>query len=249
MNFLQLKLIFDSFSRSSFLVAISARTLQDGANESAESLQQTASERPISRAFSSNSLPPRHLWSHVHRLLPQLSCIHKRHDRDGIISNYFRGNRNANAFGISVCFRLRTINLHAALEISAILNADPSRCNIADHRAILLNLDSVASMKIALDLAVDNDFACGDFGIQLSGASYGQPSALKRDRTLNFAIDLQIFFARDLALNREGCPQGRHIARRRTIRAHRSGCVERSGWRFRPMRRRCARWFRLRLLC
>src|ERR1700704_3131555 len=34
MNFLQLKLIFDSFSRSSFLVAISASTLQDGTNES-----------------------------------------------------------------------------------------------------------------------------------------------------------------------------------------------------------------------
>jgi len=38
-----LKLIFDSFSRSSFLVAISASTLQDGANESAESLQQPIS--------------------------------------------------------------------------------------------------------------------------------------------------------------------------------------------------------------
>ena len=34
MNFSQLKLIFDSFSRSSFLVAISASTLQAGANES-----------------------------------------------------------------------------------------------------------------------------------------------------------------------------------------------------------------------
>ena len=37
MNFLQLKLILDSFSRSSFVVAISASTLQDGANESPES--------------------------------------------------------------------------------------------------------------------------------------------------------------------------------------------------------------------
>jgi len=35
------------------------------------------------------------------------------------------------------------------------------------------------SMKIARDLSVDNDLACGDFGIQLSGASYGQPSALE----------------------------------------------------------------------
>src|SRR5260370_37283018 len=125
--------------------------------------------------------------STIPRSLPQLSCIHKRHDRDGIISNYFSGNRNANAFGISVCFRLGTINLHAALEISAILNTDPSRCNIAEHRALLLNLDSVASMKIARDLSVDNDFACGEVAIQLSGASYSQPSALERDRTLNFA--------------------------------------------------------------
>jgi hypothetical protein len=110
---------------------------------------------------------------HVHRLLPRLSRIHKRHDRDRIISNYFSGDWNANAFGISVGLRLGTINLDAALEISAILNTDPNRCNIAEHRAILLNLDSVASTKIARDLAVDYDFACGDFGIQLSGASDG----------------------------------------------------------------------------
>src|SRR6267143_6327908 len=104
----------------------------------------------------SNGLPPRHLLSHVHRLLPQLSCIHKRHDRDGIISNYFSGNWNTDAFGISAGSRFGMINLDAALEISAILNTDSNRYNIAEHRAILLNLDSVASMKIARDLAVDD---------------------------------------------------------------------------------------------
>jgi hypothetical protein len=57
----------------------------------------------------------------------------KGRDRDRIISNYFSSNWNANAFGIGVGSWLGTINLHVALEISAILNTDPSRCNIADH--------------------------------------------------------------------------------------------------------------------
>jgi hypothetical protein len=43
---LQLKLILDSFNRSSFLVAISASTLQDGTNESPERLTASRVEAP-----------------------------------------------------------------------------------------------------------------------------------------------------------------------------------------------------------
>ena len=96
----------------------------------------------------------------------------KRREQDRVISNYFNSNLNTDGFGIGVGLWFGTINLHAPFEISTILNADPSRCNIAAHRAILLDLDSVTSTKIARQLTVDNDFACGDIGIQLSGASY-----------------------------------------------------------------------------
>jgi len=45
MDFLQLKLIFESFSRSSCFVATSASALQDGANESPEGLTANAKDR------------------------------------------------------------------------------------------------------------------------------------------------------------------------------------------------------------
>jgi len=47
MNFLQLKLIFDSFSRLSCFVATSPSASQDGANESAESLTASVNEASL----------------------------------------------------------------------------------------------------------------------------------------------------------------------------------------------------------
>jgi len=166
--------------------------------------------------LSSRTLRVRYAAAKVsHPCMYPAHAFSKRRDRDRIFSNYFSSKRSANTFGIGLGLWFGTINLHAPLEISAILNTDPSRCDIAAHRATPFNLDSVASTKIARQLTVHNDFTCSDVGIQLSGASYGQPSALKRDRTTNFAVDLQIFFACDRALNREGCPE----QRRRAIRA------------------------------
>src|SRR4029077_18263198 len=98
--------------------------------------------------------------------------LSKRRGRNRAFSNYFSSNWNANAFGIIVDLCFVTINLHAPLEISAIFNTNPSRCQLAAHRAIFLDLDSVTSTKIARQLTVDNDFACGDIGMQLSGTSY-----------------------------------------------------------------------------
>jgi hypothetical protein len=100
------------------------------------------------------------------------SSLSDRRDQDSVILNYFNSNLNTEAFGIGVGSWFGTINLHAPFEISTILNADPSRCNVAAHRTILLDLDSVTRTKISRQLTVDNDFASGDIGIQLSSPSY-----------------------------------------------------------------------------
>jgi len=69
-------------------------------------------------------------------------------------------------------------------------------------------------MKIARDLAVDNDFACGDS----NSTQRDRPTVslrLKRDRTLNFAIICKSSSLVILPSIVRVCPRHAHIARRR----------------------------------
>ena len=65
------------------------------------------------------------------------------------------------------CRTRRAIDLDRAFEVRAVLNHDARGGQIADHRAILLDFDAVAGAQIALDAAVDDDFARHHVGGQL----------------------------------------------------------------------------------
>src|ERR1700726_1938338 len=75
--------------------------------------------------------------------------------------------------------RLRAIDLDTPLEIGAVLNADSPRYNVADHPAVLLDLDAVARVQIAGGIAVDDHFGGINFRIQLSGAPHCKAVAAK----------------------------------------------------------------------
>src|SRR6267143_7047661 len=66
---------------------------------------------------------------------------------------------------ISSGLGLGRVDLDTALEMGAILDANPRRGNVAGDRAIRLHVDAVARMDIADDLAVDDDFAGVNLGI------------------------------------------------------------------------------------
>ena len=78
---------------------------------------------------------------------------------------------------LSLNRRVGALDLDVTLEIGAFLDADARRRNIADHLAVLLDLDAVARAEIAGGIAVDDHFARGNFGIQLGRAPHREPVA------------------------------------------------------------------------
>ena len=100
--------------------------------------------------------------------------------------------------------RLGALDLDVSLKISAVLDADSRRRNIANHLAIPLDLDAIARAEIAGGIAVDDHFARGNFRIQIGRAPYGQPVASKRNVPLDLAINLQVFVARDFTFHHNG---------------------------------------------
>src|SRR6266568_1439704 len=124
--------------------------------------------------------------------------------------------------------RLGWIDLDAALEVGAVLDADPRRRNISDDGAILLDVDATACMEIAHDFAVNNHLARVDFGNEIGSRAYGQFMAAKRNGPFDLAVDLQIFGAGDMTLDLQACPQARSTARGRATKARGRGCAD---WR------------------
>ena len=101
--------------------------------------------------------------------------------------------------------RLRAgpVDFDASLENGAVFDADARRLDIADHRAVLLDFNAIGGIDIAGDFAEDDQFARGNFGIQDAAAADGKAVATDGDRSFDLAIDLQIFFGADAALNFE----------------------------------------------
>lgn len=88
------------------------------------------------------------------------------------------------------------VDLDAALEVRAVLDADARRGNVADDRAIFLNIDAGARLNMAHDFAVDDRFARVDFGMQLGGRAYGQFMTAQRNWAIHFPVNLQVFGGR-----------------------------------------------------
>src|SRR6266571_2868993 len=120
--------------------------------------------------------------------------------------------------------RLGRIDLDAALEVGAVLDADPRGRNVSNDGAILLDVDAAACVEIADDFAVNNHLARVDFGNEIGSRAYGQFMAAKRNGPFDFAVDLQIFGAGDMTLDLQACPQARGTA----TKARGRGCAD---WR------------------
>src|SRR6266851_5160387 len=121
--------------------------------------------------------------------------------------------------------RLGWVDLDAALEVGAVLDADPRRRNISDDGAILLDVDATACMEIAHDFAVNNHLARVDFRNEIGSRAHGQFMAAKRNGPFDFAVDLQIFGAGDMTLDLQACPQARSTARGRLLRRGAEGAL------------------------
>src|SRR5258705_1070180 len=97
--------------------------------------------------------------------------------------------------------RFGGVDLDATFELRSVFNADTRRGNVADDRAIALDVDTVASVHIADHFSVDDNFARVDLRSELRRGSDGESVAAQRDGSIYFSIDLQIFGAGDVSLD------------------------------------------------
>jgi len=93
------------------------------------------------------------------------------------------------------------VDFDAALEVSAVLNADAGREDIADDGAFLLDVHTAADVNVAHDFSGDDQFAGMNFRIETSGGTDRQFVALQRNGTVDLAINLQGLGARELTLD------------------------------------------------
>ena len=93
--------------------------------------------------------------------------------------------------------------------MGAVLDADARRINVADDRAVLLDVDAAAGVHIADDFAVSDDVPRMNFGSKLGRRTDGQFMALERDGAIDDAVDLQVFRAGDLTLDLDACADAR----------------------------------------
>jgi len=96
---------------------------------------------------------------------------------------------------------LGRVDFDAALEMSAVLDADARGGNIADHGAIGFDVNAVASVEIADDFTVDHYFTSANFGIEHGVWTYGELMAVQRDGAVHFAVNLQVISAGELTLD------------------------------------------------
>src|ERR1700735_4089603 len=64
------------------------------------------------------------------------------------------------------------VNLDRALKVCAVLDHDPRRSEVADHRPVLLNLDAIARSQIPFYIAVYHDFAGDNVCRHFSARTY-----------------------------------------------------------------------------
>ena len=105
------------------------------------------------------------------------------------------------------------VNLDRALKVRAVLDHDPRGRQIADHRAILLDLDAVARSQIPLHVAVDHDFAGDDICRHFSARADCQFAVFQLNQPFDCAVDVQVLIAGDFALDVQSRTEPRNAAR------------------------------------
>jgi len=113
-------------------------------------------------------------------------------------------NRRGLAFGL--------LDVDAALEESAILDADARGRDIAGQSALGANVHAIRGRDIAAHLAQDHNLAGGDAGGDLAVSAYGYAVTGQIDAALDLAVDKQRLGAGDLALDDQTLPDGGLIA-------------------------------------
>ncbi len=104
------------------------------------------------------------------------------------------------------------VDLDAAFEMGAVLDADSRRGNIAGDRAVLSNVHAAACMDVPDHFAGDDHFACVNFGIELGGGADDQFMAAQRDRAIHLPVNLQIFIASNLPFDLNASAETRRAA-------------------------------------
>src|SRR5580700_2441666 len=99
------------------------------------------------------------------------------------------------------------VDFDAALEMSAIFDADASGGNVADDRAVGLDVDAVAGIEVADDFAKHDHFAGMNLGIEHGRGADGELMAIERDGAVHLAVNLQIFRAGELTLDMQARTQ------------------------------------------
>lgn len=106
------------------------------------------------------------------------------------------------------------VNFDAALEISAVFDADARRRNVAGDRAVLLDVHAATGVDIAHDFSEGNHVPGVNLGSELGGGADRELVTLEPDRTFDDAVNLQVFGAVDLALDLNARTQTRTTAGR-----------------------------------
>src|ERR1700728_1862341 len=90
-------------------------------------------------------------------------------------------------------------DIDTALEISAVLDDDTAGLDIADELGFLLDVDLVGGVHVALNGALDDDFAGFQAGLHARVRADGEPVFVALDRAFHFSVDGQVFTRKDLA--------------------------------------------------
>src|SRR6266436_1119498 len=97
--------------------------------------------------------------------------------------------------------RLSGVDFDAALELCAILDANPRGGDVADNRAVALDVDAVTSVNIADYFSEDDNLARVNLGGELRSRPDGEPVAAQGNGPVDFSVDLQVFGAGNMTLD------------------------------------------------
>src|SRR5580704_8621006 len=99
------------------------------------------------------------------------------------------------------------VDFDAALEMGAIFDADAGGRNVADDRAVGLDVYAVARVEVADDFAKRDHLAGMNFRIQHGGGADRELMAIERDGAVHLAVNLQVFRAGELTLDMQARTQ------------------------------------------
>jgi len=90
------------------------------------------------------------------------------------------------------------VDFDAAFKLGAVLDADARGGDVADDRTVGPDVHALGGEDIADYLAVDDDGASMNFGIEDGGGTDDELMAVERDGAVHLAVNVQVFGAVDV---------------------------------------------------